>query len=69
MQAFWTISIYLEALAILPQLILLQRYREVENLTSHYVFLLGMCVVYGVGDNTVRYVVWGTWCMYGVWFK
>lgn len=41
-QLFWIFSIYLEALAIVPQLILLQRYREVENLTGHYVFLLGI---------------------------
>lgn len=40
-QLFWTFSIYLEALAIVPQLIVLQRYREVENLTAHYVFFLG----------------------------
>jgi ER lumen protein retaining receptor len=40
-QLLWTFSIYLEALAIVPQLIVLQRYREVENLTAHYVFLLG----------------------------
>lgn len=39
---FWVFSIYLEALAIVPQLFLLQRYREVENLTGHYVFLLGI---------------------------
>jgi hypothetical protein len=38
----WVCSIYLEALAIVPQLIILQRYREVENLTGHYVFLLGI---------------------------
>lgn len=37
----WTFSIYLEAVAIVPQLILLQRYGEVENLTSNYVVLLG----------------------------
>ncbi len=37
----WIFSIYLEAIAILPQLITLHRYREVENLTSHYVALLG----------------------------
>ena len=39
--ACWTTSIFLEAVAILPQLIVLQRYREVENLTSHYIFFLG----------------------------
>ncbi len=42
LQLFWVFSIYLEALAIVPQLIILQRYREVENLTAHYVFLLGI---------------------------
>lgn len=31
----------MEAVAILPQLIVLQRYSVVENLTGHYVFFLG----------------------------
>ncbi|CAM9987282.1 unnamed protein product [Ascophyllum nodosum] len=37
----WVFSEVLEPLAIIPQLMVLQRYREVENLTGHYVFLLG----------------------------
>jgi len=37
----WAFSIYLEATAILPQLFLLQKQGEVENLTSHYVAALG----------------------------
>lgn len=37
----WTFSIYLESIAILPQLILLQRYHEVENLTGNYIFFMG----------------------------
>lgn len=37
----WAFSVYLEALAILPQLFLLQKQGEVENLTSHYVMFLG----------------------------
>ena len=41
-ELLWMFSIYLEALAIIPQLIMLQRYREVENLTGHYVFFLGV---------------------------
>ena len=41
LEIFRFFSYYLEAIAILPQLILLQRYREVENLTSHYVAFLG----------------------------
>lgn len=40
-QILWTFSIYLEAVAILPQLFLLQRTGEVENLTSDYIFMLG----------------------------
>jgi len=41
MELFWTFSIYLESIAILPQLIVLQRYREVENLTGNYIFFMG----------------------------
>jgi ER lumen protein retaining receptor len=41
MELLWTFSIYLEAVAILPQLIVLQRYREVENLTGNYIFCMG----------------------------
>ena len=41
LEMLWYVSIYLESLAIVPQLIVLQRYGEVENLTSHYVFFLG----------------------------
>lgn len=37
----WLFSIFLESIAILPQLIVLQRYREVENLTGNYVFFMG----------------------------
>lgn len=37
----WTFSIYLESIAILPQLIVLQRYRDVENLTGNYIFFMG----------------------------
>ena len=30
-------SLYLEAIAIFPQFVVLKRYREIENLTAHYV--------------------------------
>jgi ER lumen protein retaining receptor len=40
-QVLWTFSIYLEAVAILPQLVLLQRTNNIDNLTGNYVFLLG----------------------------
>ncbi|KAL5576984.1 hypothetical protein UlMin_018683 [Ulmus minor] len=40
-EVFWAFSLYLEAVAILPQLVLLQRSGNVDNLTGQYVFLLG----------------------------
>ncbi|KAI9110556.1 hypothetical protein K1719_018422 [Acacia pycnantha] len=40
-EVLWTFSIYLEAVVILPQLVLLQRSRNIDNLTGKYVFLLG----------------------------
>jgi ER lumen protein retaining receptor len=41
LQVLWTFSIYLEAVAIMPQLVLLQRTQNIDNLTGNYVFLLG----------------------------
>ena len=41
LQIFWAFSIYLEAVAILPQLVLLQRSGNVDNLAGQYVFFLG----------------------------
>eukprot|EP01043_Picozoa_sp_COSAG02_P034477 COSAG02_NODE_2412_length_8920_cov_2.506178_4_plen_156_part_00 len=40
-ELLWTFSIYLESVAILPQLFLLQRTGEAEALTADYVFCLG----------------------------
>ncbi|CAG8826094.1 2296_t:CDS:1, partial [Cetraspora pellucida] len=37
----WTFSIYLEAVAILPQLFMLSRTGEAETITTHYLFALG----------------------------
>eukprot|EP00736_Rhodelphis_marinus_P005447 Rmarinus@m.19752 len=40
-EILWAFSIFLESVAILPQLFLLQKTGECENLTSHYIFFLG----------------------------
>lgn len=45
-QVLWTFSIYLEAVAILPQLVLLQRTQNIDNLTGNYVFLLGCATLF-----------------------
>lgn len=40
-EILWTFSIYLEAVAILPQLFLVSKTGEAESITSHYLFALG----------------------------
>ena len=40
-EILWSFSIYLESVAILPQLFLLQRTGEAETITTHYLFALG----------------------------
>ena len=38
----WYFSLFLESIAIIPQLILLRRCDEIENLTQEYIFFLGL---------------------------
>jgi ER lumen protein retaining receptor len=38
----WAFSIWLESVAILPQLFMLQRTGEAETITTHYLFALGI---------------------------
>ncbi|KAI7896558.1 ER lumen protein retaining receptor [Mucor mucedo] len=40
-EILWCFSIWLEAVAILPQLFMLQRTGEAETITTHYLFALG----------------------------
>ncbi|GAB2264962.1 ER lumen protein-retaining receptor B [Dionaea muscipula] len=67
MEVLWTFSLYLEAVAILPQLVLLQRSRNIDNLTGNYVFCLGayralyLCnwgYRYFFEDHRVRWIPW-----------
>lgn len=41
-QILWAFSIWLESVAILPQLFMLQRTGEAETITTHYLFALGL---------------------------
>ncbi|XP_073246158.1 ER lumen protein-retaining receptor 2-like isoform X2 [Porites lutea] len=40
-EILWTFSIYLESVAILPQLFMISKTGEAETITSHYLFALG----------------------------
>lgn len=42
LQILWTFSIYLESVAILPQLFMVSKTGEAETITSHYLFALGV---------------------------
>lgn len=41
MEILWTFSIYLESVAIMPQLFMLSRTGNAETITAHYLFALG----------------------------
>jgi len=41
MEILWTFSIYLEAVAIIPQIYVLMKSKDCDNITSHYIVLLG----------------------------
>lgn len=41
LEILWTFSIYLESVAILPQLFMVSKTGEAETITSHYLFSLG----------------------------
>lgn len=40
-QILWTFSIYLESVAVMPQLYMISKTGEAETITSHYLFALG----------------------------
>lgn len=56
MEILWTFSIYLEAVAILPQLVLMQRTQNIDNLTGNYVFLLGSYRALYIVNWVYRYI-------------
>eukprot|EP00268_Persea_americana_P019169 TRINITY_DN19815_c1_g1_i2.p1 TRINITY_DN19815_c1_g1~~TRINITY_DN19815_c1_g1_i2.p1 ORF type:complete len:223 (+),score=10.13 TRINITY_DN19815_c1_g1_i2:270-938(+) len=66
-QVMWTFSLYMEAVAILPQLVLLQRTKNIDNLTGQYVFLLGAYRALYILNWIYRYLTekhfvhWITW--------
>merc|ERR1719183_2578067 len=66
-EILWAFSIYLEAVAIMPQLYMLQKEGSCENLNSHYVaslgayrafYLLNWIYRYFTEDNYVQLIAW-----------
>lgn len=65
----WTqaFSIYLEAVAILPQLFMLQKQGGAESLTSHYVMLLGLYRLFYLFNWIYRYATEPNYLQIIVW--
>lgn len=57
----WTFSIWLESVAILPQLFMLQRTGEAETITTHYLFALGAYRALYIPNWLWRYFADGHW--------
>jgi len=59
LEIMWTFSIYLESVAILPQLFMVSKTGEAESITSHYLFALGSYRALYILNWIYRYVVEG----------
>ncbi|RMZ78768.1 hypothetical protein DV738_g3695, partial [Chaetothyriales sp. CBS 135597] len=58
-EIFWAFSIWLESVAILPQLFMLQRTGEAETITTHYLFALGLYRALYIPNWIYRYFAEG----------
>ena len=59
MKILWSFSIWLESVAILPQLFMLQRTGEAETITTHYLFALGLYRALYIPNWLYRYFAEG----------
>jgi len=55
-EMLWAFSIWLESVAILPQLFMLQRTGEAETITIHYLFALGAYRALYIPNWVWRYI-------------
>jgi ER lumen protein retaining receptor len=60
-QILWAFSIWLESVAILPQLFMLQRTGEAETITTHYLFALGLYRALYIPNWIWRWFTEPTW--------
>jgi len=61
LEVLWAFSIYLEAVAILPQLFMVQRTGEAEAITTHYMAALGLYRGLYILNWIWRWFSEGTW--------
>lgn len=58
-EVLWTFSIYLESVAILPQLFMISKTGEAETITSHYLFAQGIYRAFYIINWIYRYQTQG----------
>lgn len=58
-EILWAFSLWLESVAILPQLFMLQRTGEAETITTHYLFALGIYRTLYIPNWIYRYITTG----------
>ncbi|KAI8143473.1 ER lumen protein retaining receptor [Fennellomyces sp. T-0311] len=58
-EVLWSFSIWLESVAIMPQLYMLQQTGEAETITTHYIFALGAYRTLYLANWGYRYAVEG----------
>lgn len=55
LQILWTFSIFLESVAIMPQLFMITKTGEAESITTHYLFFLGLYRALYIANWVWRY--------------
>jgi len=66
-EILWAFSIYLETVAILPQLFLLSRTNSVENITADYLFCLGLYRAFYLLNWIYRWMTEDEYSQWIVW--
>jgi ER lumen protein retaining receptor len=61
LEIFWAFSLYLEAVAILPQLKMLHQLEDTTNITRHYIVLLGVYRSFYILNWIYRWYAEGYW--------
>ena len=58
----WSYSLWLEAVAFIPQIVMLKKIRLIENITSHYVAALGLYRFFYIFNWVYRFYVDDFYC-------
>lgn len=65
-EILWTFSIYLEAVAVQPQLYMISKTGEAESITTHYLFALGLYRALYILNWIYRYMTEGSYNPYAI---